>query len=68
MDPRTHRRVLEYRETFGYFRAERKTMLDRESWLALDAELRALEARPAKSWSADEAERAKALRRVLLRD
>lgn len=68
VDPRTHRRFLEYRETFAYFRAERKVMLDRESWLALDRELRELEERPAGGWTAEEAERAKALRRVLLRD
>jgi hypothetical protein len=68
MDPRTHRRFLEYRETFGYFRAEMKTILDRESWLAFDEELRSLEERPARTWTADEAARAKALKRLLLRD
>jgi hypothetical protein len=68
MDPRTHRRFLEYRETFGYFRAERRTMLGREEWLALDAELAALEARPARERSEDESARVRTLKRVLLRD
>ena len=65
MDPRTHRRFLEYRETFQYYRAERKVMLDREAWLSLDAEYLALEAQ---ARGADEERRFVALKRVLLRD
>jgi hypothetical protein len=68
MDPRTHRRFLEYRETFGYFRAELRTMLGREEWLALDAELATLEGRPARDRTAEEADRVRTLKRVLLRD
>ena len=68
MDPRTHRRFLEYRETFGYFRAERRTMLGREDWVTLDDELAALEARPPREWSEEEALRVRTLKRVLLRD
>ena len=68
MDPRTHKRFLEYRETFQYYRAERKVILDRETWLAYDVEYLALEARPADARSRDEESRRLALKRVLLRD
>jgi hypothetical protein len=68
MDPRAHRRFLEYRETVGYFRAEHRTMLGREEWVALDVELAAFEARPPREWSEEEALRVRTLKRVLLRD
>ncbi len=68
MDPRTHRRFLEYRETFGYFRAELRTILGREEWLALDAELAELEKKPAREQSEEESTRVRTLKRVLLRD
>lgn len=68
MDRETHRRFLQYREAFPYWNAPSAKMLSREEFITLDAELVALEARGRDSWSGDDARRAGALKRRLLRD
>lgn len=46
MDPKAHKRYLDYRETFTYFaRGENKKLLTMEEFAAAEIELRALDAK-----------------------
>ncbi|MBZ0115554.1 MAG: hypothetical protein K8H88_01070 [Sandaracinaceae bacterium] len=65
MDPKAHKRFLEYLERYEYFRQPGLEKLAREDWIRLDAELVELQRDEAVSGNAA---RIKALRRVLLRD
>lgn len=69
MDPRKHRRFLEYVEKHQYAGAARVERLSREDWLALDEELGPLREKQARdALTANELTRLMALRRVLLID
>lgn len=69
MDPRTHRRFLEYVEKHQYFGGGRTTRLTREEWLELDRELAPLREKEARdALTANELTRLVALRRILLVD
>ncbi|MCC6876556.1 MAG: hypothetical protein IT378_19795 [Sandaracinaceae bacterium] len=65
MDPKAHKRFLEYLERYEYFRQPGLEKLAGEVWLRLDAALVELQRDEAGS---SNAARIKALRRVLLRD
>ncbi|HZU83987.1 MAG TPA: hypothetical protein VE987_13760 [Polyangiaceae bacterium] len=68
MDPRVHRRFLEYRERFGYFAEPGAgAQLTYEQFVAADAEQRALEAKGDARDDDDEARFAE-LNRLLFRD
>lgn len=68
MDPKAHRRFLEYVEKHQYFGGG-KQRLNREQWLALDAERWPLEeAAASEAITAEQLTRLLALRRVLLVD
>jgi len=66
MDPRTHKRFLDYRERATYFGKTGKTV-DAETFATLDAELEALEAKGEARDDEEEARFAE-LARLLLRD
>ncbi|HEY8426819.1 MAG TPA: hypothetical protein VIL20_00530 [Sandaracinaceae bacterium] len=69
MDPRTHRRYLEYVEKHQYFCGSRVARLTREEWLELDRELGPLREKAARdALTANELTRLEALRRILLVD
>ena len=69
MDPKAHRRFLEYLERCEYFRAARRPRLDRDEWLALDLERWPLEEKDAvEACTAAELKRLKLVRRALLID
>lgn len=63
-----HRRWTDYLESVPYFQSRKEPRLDRETFVALDAELMALLARPASELDEAEKKRLRDLRRVLLRD
>lgn len=63
-----HRRWTDYLESVPYFQSRKEPRLDRETFIALDAELMALLARPANELDEAEKKRIRDLRRVLLRD
>lgn len=68
MDRETHRRFLQYREAFPYWNSQSTPMLTRDEFIALDTELRELDARGRDSWTGEDARRVGALKRRLLRD
>lgn len=70
MDPKTHRRWLDYIEAFDYFgRGPDKKRLDLASWQELDVEYRELvTVERTGGLDAEGVRRLVALRRVLLRD
>ena len=69
MDPKAHKRFLDYRERFTYFGAGAKlTQLGAAEFAELDGELQALEAMGEGSRDDEEEARLTELRRVLLRD
>jgi hypothetical protein len=69
VDPRTHRRFLEYIEKWEYFGGGGKERLSREQWLVFDAERQPLEEKARRdACTAPELARLAALRRVLLVD
>lgn len=69
VDPRTHRRYLEYVEKHQYFCGSRVARLTREEWLELDRELGPLREKAARdALTANELTRLEALRRILLVD
>ncbi|MEC7519959.1 MAG: hypothetical protein VYE22_08850 [Myxococcota bacterium] len=68
MDPRAHRRFLDYVDKHVYFGGPDLPKLGREQWLELDAERAAFEARDPDSLDDDERRRFRALRRLLLVD
>lgn len=63
-----HRRWTDYLESVPYFQSRKEPRLDRETFVALDAELLALLARPSADLDDAERKRIRELRRVLLRD
>lgn len=67
MDPLTHKRFIDYRETFGYFGRAGMVMLGQTEFAAADAEQRAL---AAKGDARDDEEEARftELSKILFRD
>jgi hypothetical protein len=69
IDPKTHRRFLDYRERHAYFgRDDLKKPLTMQEFAAFDAEYAALVARPRAELGQAGSERLAELMRVLLRD
>ncbi len=69
MEPRVHRRWLDYIEMYDYFHEPGQKRLDRDRFIAFDAELDSLvERERTVGLTAEEHGRLVALRRVLLRD
>jgi hypothetical protein len=70
MDPKTHRRYLEYREKYVYFvRGENKPAVHSQTeFMALEAELKLLEAKGEEGRDDEEAARFEELLRELLLD
>lgn len=68
MDRETHKRFLDYLESFPYWNAPSARKLTRDEFIDLDAELRELEGRGKASWTPDDEKRAGVLKKRLLRD
>jgi hypothetical protein len=70
MDPKTHRRYLDYRERYEYFvRGEPKpAMLAQAEFVALEVELRALEAKGEAGRDDEDEARLLEVVAILLRD
>lgn len=68
MDRDTHRRFLQYRESFPYWNSPSTKMLGRDEFIALDAELRELDEKGKDHWDATDIRRVAVLRKKLLRD
>ena len=67
VDPATHHRYLEYRDRHEYF-GSAAAVLDREEFLAADAEQRALDEKGEDARDDDEEVRWQELSKLLLRD
>lgn len=68
MDRDTHRRFLQYLESFPYWNSPHAKKLGRDEFVELDAEMQALDARGKDGWTADDIKRVAFLRKKLLRD
>lgn len=69
MDPKAHRRFLDYIDKYVYFGGSDLPKLTREQWEGLTAERAGLEVKAsADDLDADELRRLRALRRLLLVD
>jgi len=68
MDRDTHRRFLQYLESFPYWNSPTAKKIGRDEFMELDAELLALEAKGRDHWDAGDIRRVAVLKKRLLRD
>jgi hypothetical protein len=70
MDPKTHRRYLEYREKYEYFirGKDKPAMLGQAEFMALEVELRELEAKGEDARDDEEEARFVEVLKLLIRD